>query len=568
MPEEGASRPQASAPPWLGVYPKGLDWNMAIEERAVFALLDEAALRYPDHCAIDFLGKRSSYRGLAGLVARAVCGFRKLGVQKGVRVGLFLPNCPYYVIAFFAILKAGGTVVNFNPLYAEQELLHQIEDSETEILVTLDLDRLQRKIAGLAGRCRLRRIIVCSMLAALPFPKDLGFRLFKWRELARIAPDGLYMPFDALIANDGECEVAAVDPGVDLAALQYTGGTTGTPKGVRLTHANLHANALQISRWFTGAEQGRERILAVLPLFHAFGMTAIMNLALALGGALIMLPRFDPRELLRTIERTRATLLLGVPTIFRALVEFPAIGRYDLSSLKVCVSGGNSLPADLQERFEALTRCRLAEGYGLTECSPVVACNPFEGAGKPGSVGLPLPRTTVEIVSLADGRSAVPAGERGEICVAGPQVMAGYWKQPAATAEVLMDGRLHTGDVGYLDESGYVFIVDRLKDVIITGGFNVYPRNVEDAILLHPAVADAAVAGIPDSYWGQVVKAYVVPRPGASVDGKAILAFLKDKLSAMEIPKEIVFADSLPKSAIGKTLKRRLPAGAPVSETD
>ncbi len=415
MLEEGASRPQASAPPWLGVYPKGLDWNMAIEERAVFALLDEAALRFPDHCALDFLGKRSSYRGLAGLVARAVCGFRKLGVQKGVQVGLFLPNCPYYVIAYFAILKAGGTVVNLNPLYAERELLHQIEDSETEILVTLDLDRLQRKIAGLAGRCRLRRIIVCSMVAALPFPKDLGFRLFKWRERARIPPDGLYMPFDALIANDGGCETAAVDPGVDLAALQYTGGTTGTPKGVRLTHANLYANALQISRWFTGAEPGQERILAVLPLFHAFGMTAIMNLALALGGALIMLPRFDPRELLRTIERARATLLLGVPTIFRALVEFPAIGRYDLSSLKVCVSGGDSLPSDLQDRFEALTRCRLKEGYGLTECSPVVACNPFEGAGKPGSVGLPLPRTTVEIVSLADGRSAVPAGERGEI---------------------------------------------------------------------------------------------------------------------------------------------------------
>jgi long-chain acyl-CoA synthetase len=379
-----------------------------------------------------------------------------------------------------------------------------------------------------------------------------------------VPSDAVHAPFGSLIANDGRYVAHEIDPHVDIAALQYTGGTTGVPKGVCLTHGNLCANAMQISAWFTGAEPGRERILAVLPFFHAFGMTAVMNLAIALGGELVMLPRFVVRQVLRSIERTRATLFLGVPTIFRAIADFQSVERYDLSSLKVCVSGGDTLPMELSERYEALTGCRLTEGYGLTECSPVVTCNPFAGAGKRGSVGLPLARTSVEIVSLSDGRTPVPIGQRGEISVSGPQVMAGYWRRPDETAGVLTGGRLRTGDVGYMDEDGYTYIVDRLKDVIITGGYNVYPRYVEAAIRLHPGVADAAVIGVPDSYWGQIVKAYIVPSPEAALHERGILDFLSDKLSPIEIPKQIEFRDSLPKSLIGKILKRELsPTGGP-----
>jgi long-chain acyl-CoA synthetase len=315
---------------------------------------------------------------------------------------------------------------------------------------------------------------------------------------------------------------------------------------------------MQISAWFTGAEPGRERILAVLPLSHAFGMTAVMNLAIAVGGELIVLPRFDVRDVLRAIERKRATLFLGVPTIFRAIADFPHLARHDLSSLKVCVSGGDALPADLQTRYETLTGCRLTEGYGLTECAPVVACNPFEGQGKRGSVGLPLPRTVVEITALAGDRGPLPPGRPGEICVSGPQVMKGYWRRPEETAEVLRGGRLRTGDVGYIDADGYVFFVGRLKDVIVTGGYNVYPRYVEEAIRMHPDIIDVLVVGVPDAYWGQIAKAYIVPRPHASLDERAVLDFLADKLSPIERPKEIEFRKSLPRSPIGKASGRAL----------
>ena len=537
---------------------------MALEARPLFSLLDDAIASYPDHRCIDFLGRRYDYRSVGDLVAKAARGLQRLGVRKGVKVGLLLPNCPYYVICFFAVLKAGGIVINYNPLSAERELREQIDDSGTDILVTLDLAALYCKLPRLSGQCPLRKVILCSMRAALPWPESLIFRLFKRGERADVPRDAAYVAFGSLIANDGDYVAHEIDPHVDIAALQYTGGTTGVPKGVCLTHGNLYTNAMQITSWFTGAEPGRERILAVLPFFHAFGMTAVMNLAITVGGELVMLPRFDVHQVLRSIERKKATLFLGVPTIFKAIADFPRIAGYDLSSLKVCVSGGDTLPLDLQERYEALTGCRLTEGYGLTECSPVVTCNPFAGAGKRGSVGLPLPRTTVEIVSLSDGRTPVAVGQRGEISVSGPQVMASYWRRPAETVDVLIEGRLRTGDVGYMDAEGYTYILDRLKDVIITGGYNVYPRYVEAAIRLHPGVADAAVIGVPDSYWGQIVKAYIVRRPAAALDERGILDFLSDKLSPIEMPKQIEFRGSLPKSLIGKILRRGLsPASGP-----
>lgn len=555
----GASAGAASgARPWTAAYPQGLDWDMAIDAMPLFCLLDDAVGRCPDHRAVDFLGKTWTYREIGVQVAKAALGLQQLGVSKGVKVGLLLPNCPYYPVCFFAILKAGGTVVNYNPLDAEQQLLNQIDDSETDILMTLDVNPLHRMGRNLLRRSRLRRLVICSMVEILPFPRNILFRLFGQQSGARGEADAAWLSFNTLIANDGSYRETPCDPQVDFAAIQYTGGTTGTPKGALLTHANLHANALQISRWFTDAEPGRERVFAVLPLFHAFGMTAIMNLAIALGAELVMLPRFNVRSVLRSIERTKPTLFLGVPTIFRAIADYPRVQRYDLRSLKVCVSGGDTLPPDVQRRFETTTGCSLTEGYGLTECSPVVTCNPFTGTRKRGSVGLPLPRTTVTVVSLTDRRTPLPLGSYGEICVSGPQVMTGYWKRQGATMEVLADGLLHTGDIGYIDQDGYLYVVDRLKDMIITGGSNVYPRAVEEAIRRHPGVADVAVVGASDAYWGQIVKAHIVKAPDAKLTEAEIRHFLKDKLSRFEIPRRIEFCGRLPLSPIGKVLKRKL----------
>jgi long-chain acyl-CoA synthetase len=357
--------------------------------------------------------------------------------------------------------------------------------------------------------------------------------------------------------------VAALNPAGqdDTAVLQYTGGTTGAPKAVTLSHGNLFANARQISLWFTRAEPGAERIIAILPLTHSFGMTAIMNLALSLGGEMILLPRFKMRELLGAIERRRATMILGVPTLFHAINEYSRLSRHDLSSLKVAVSGGDSLPIPVQQRFEQLTGCPLAEGYGLSECGPVVACgNPLEGLARPGSCGLPLPGTVVEIVSLEDGVSVLPPDTIGEICVTGPQVMSGYWQRPDETAKCLRNGCLHTGDVGQMDEDGYLYFVDRLKEVIVVHGYKVYPRVVEEVLRTHPSVSEAAVIGVPDETRGHVPKAFVVRRPGKAVTEDTLQKHVAERLSVTSVPREVVFRPSLPKSVAGKVLKSALEA--------
>jgi long-chain acyl-CoA synthetase len=375
----------------------------------------------------------------------------------------------------------------------------------------------------------------------------------RWRE------DEAHVAFATLTNNDGMVPPAAIDPLHDVAVLQYTGGTTGTPKGAMLTHANLLANAMQCRLWFQGTKEGGERVLAVLPFFHVFAMTSAMNFAITVGAEIIMLPRFELKMLLDTIARKKPTIFPGVPTIYTAINNAKETASYDLSSIRSCISGGAPLPVEVKNSFERLTGCVLVEGYGLSEASPVVACNPFNGANKPGSVGLPLPGTLVEIVSLDEQPPRIlPQGERGEICVTGPQIMAGYWGKPEETARVLAGGRLHTGDVGYLDEDGYLFLVDRIKDVIIASGYKIYPRNVEEAIYQHPAVAECIVVGLPDPYRGQTVKAYVVRATGQGLTDTELLAFLADKLSPMEMPKQIEFRASLPKTVIGKLSKKDL----------
>ncbi len=541
------------------LYPPEVDWAASLPVHPLDRLLDDAVRRFGERSCLDFLDRKYSFREVGDLVARAAKGLRALGVVKGTRVGLSLPNTPYYVICYFAILKAGGTVVNFNPLYAEPEVRHLLVDSGAEIMVTLDLAQLYPSVARLLGTGRLRRIVVCPMAGILPFAKSWLFRLFRRRDVAAWSADAAHVPFATLIANDGIAPAATIDPRRDLAVLQYTGGTTGTPKGAMLTHANLLANTMQCRLWFRGTKEGGERVLAVLPFFHVFAMTSAMNFAIAIGAEIVMLPRFELKMLLRTIARKKPTIFPGVPTIYTAINNAKETPRYDLSSVKSCISGGAPLPVEVKASFEKLTGCVLVEGYGLSEASPVVACNPFGGANKAGSVGLPLPGTLIEIVALDEQPPRVlPQGERGEICVSGPQIMAGYWGKPEETARVLAGGRLHTGDVGYLDADGYLFLVDRIKDLIIASGYKIYPRNVEEAIYQHPAVAECIVVGLPDPYRGQTVKAFVVRAAGRDLTEADLLAFLADKLSPMELPKQIEFRASLPKTTIGKLSKKDL----------
>lgn len=544
-------------PVWLKSYPPGIDWSMAIEDRPLYALLDDAVARFGDRVCADFMDKTFTYREIGDLVDRAAKGFQAMGIGPGSRVGLFLPNCPYYVIAYFAVLKAGATVVNFNPLYAEREVAQQIEDSGTEVMVTLDLAQLYDKLARMLGETGLKRIVVCRMAGVLPFPKNLLFPLVKRREVARIPRDDRHIRFEDLTANDGRVTPAKVGPD-DLAILQYTGGTTGIPKGAMLSHRNVYANALQSTAWFPDAEPGREVMLGVLPFFHVFAMTAVMNLSIRIGATIIMMPRFNLEEVMKTIDRKKPTLFPAVPTIYTAINMHRHRGRYDLSSIKFCLSGGAPLPVEVKNEFEALTGCRLVEGYGLSEASPVVTCNPVSGAGRAGSIGLPLPGTVVEVVSLDDPLRLLGQGEKGEICVRGPQVMLGYWRNEEETQRALAGGRLHTGDVGYVDEDGYAYIVDRIKDLILAGGYNIYPRNVEEAIYLHPCVAECVVAGIPDPYRGQTVKAYIKLKDGVSLTRDELTAFLADKLSPIEMPKQVEFRDTLPKTMIGKLSRKAL----------
>ncbi|HIP79727.1 MAG TPA: long-chain fatty acid--CoA ligase [Kiloniellaceae bacterium] len=545
-------------PRWASAYPPGLDWRAEVASRPLFTLLDDAAARYPEHAFLDFLGKKTRYREAAATVERLAQGFRRHGVGKGIKVGLFLPNCPYFVLCFFAVLKAGGTVVAYNPLLAERELERQIRDSESEIMVTLDLARLHDKLLSVRAKTRLRKLVVCRMTGILPFPKNLLFAITKRKEKASIPSDDMHLSFETLLDSGDGAPLPEVDPGTDTAALLYTGGTTGIPKGVCLTHDNLYANAIQGARGLTTVEPGRERVLAVLPFFHAFGMTAVMNTGIAIGAELILLPRFDVSEVLRAIDRHKPTLFAAVPTIYVAITSAPNLQSYDLSSLKLCTSGGDALPLQIKENFERIAGCKLLEGYGLTEASPVVTFNLPGAVDKPGSIGLPMPRTTVEILSTEDRRTILGPGKRGEICGSGPQVMAGYWKHPKESADALVEGRLHTGDVGYMDEEGYVHLVDRLKDVIKTGGYTVYPSAIEAAIRPHPKVADVTVLGLPDAYWGQVVTAVIVPLPAHDLEDGEILAFLEDRLSPIETPKRIMFRSSLPRSVIGKILKADL----------
>jgi acyl-CoA synthetase (AMP-forming)/AMP-acid ligase II/esterase/lipase len=557
-----ASLPAKEPYPWEKSYPTGIDWHATISPRSLVDLFDDAVRDNGDRMCLNFRGKRTTYREVGQLVEACASGLQSLGVGRGIKVGLMLPNCPYAVICFYAVLKAGGTVVNINPLYAPLEIERQIEDADAQILITLDVKMLYNKVALLAGEggC-LERLIVCPMKGILRFTEKVAYGILKKGEIAAITEDERHIFLERLLTGGTAVKQVTIDPSVDVAVLQYTGGTTGLSKGAQLTHANIYVNTAQIAMWAPGIAHGKEKTLAVLPLFHSFGMTAVMNFGLWIGAELILLAKFHTAEVLAAIDREKPAIFIGVPTMFSALLESHETGNYDLSSLKFCVTGGAPLSADIQQRFEKLTGCRLIEGYGLSEAAPVCTVNPLDGP-RPGTAGLPLPGTIIEIAGVDDPQRLLPVGERGEICVTGPQVMLGYANRPGETMQALRGGRLHTGDVGYLDADGFLHVVDRIKDLILSGGFNVYPHHVEAAILAHPAVAEAAVCGIPDSHRGETVKAFVRLRDGAALSEGELRVFLEQQLAPFELPRNIEFRNDLPRTFLGKISKKDLKVGA------
>lgn len=536
--------------------PKSADF--VANPRAAGSMLDEAAQRFGARPAVDFLGRGWSWSDIATLADRAAAGLQQRGVVKGTRVGLCLPNTHYFIVMYYAILKAGGTVVNFNPLYTERELATQAQSAGTRIMVSLDVPMIQDKISALVAQGLLDQVVVCSMAQALPMLKSWAFRLLKSSERAAIPATKTYIRFANLIAGKSKPTPVTINPLEDVAALQFTGGTTGVPKAAMLTHGNITTNVQQVLAGSPPLAEGGERIMGVLPFFHVFAMTAVMNLGVAIGAELVLMPRLDIKMLMAAIERKRPTIVPGVPTLFTAISNAAGSGM-DLSFIKFCISGGAAISAEAADRFERLSQCSILEGYGLSEASPVVTATPPERI-KRNSVGTALPGTIIEIRDPEQPERILPQGEKGEICVRGPQIMKGYLDRPDETAKSMIDGALRTGDIGYLDADGYLFIVDRIKDLILCSGYNVYPRVIEEAAYQHPAVQDAIAIGIADSYRGQAPKLFVTLRPGAQATEAEILEFLKSHLNKIEIPKAIEIRDSLPKTLVGKLSKKELVA--------
>jgi len=552
---------EATTHPWLSNYPEGIDWSASIERRPLYETLEHTAERCRDNTAIDFLDYCLSYGELLEQVNHMAKGLQLMGVTPGARVGLCLPNTPYSVICYYGALRAGATVVNYNPLYVERELAFQIDDSNTEIMITMDLEALYPKVAAMLSRTEsLKKIIVCPMAAILPKIKSVLFRLLKRKEIANIEPSVAIVHFQDLLDNDGGPTQVNVDLDNDIAVLQYTGGTTGRPKGAMLTQGNLSANVSQMLLWYVDLNPGEEKVLGVLPFFHVFAMTAVMNFAVAAGAQMILLPRYELGQTLATINKKKPTIFPAVPTIYTAINQAPDLAKYDLSAVRYCISGGAPLPLEVKETFERLTGCRLVEGYGLSETAPVATCNAMQDINKPGSIGQVVPGTEISIHDLEAPNDVVPTGERGEVWIKGPQVMKGYLNRPQETADSLREGWFRTGDVGYMDEDGHFFLVDRLKDLILCSGYNVYPRMVEEAIYLHPAVAEVTVIGIDDDYRGQSPKAFVKLKEGEKITEDEMKTFLADKLSKIEMPSRIEFRLELPKTIIGKLSKKELVA--------
>ena len=551
--------------PWINSYPAGLRWDAEITVRPVDQILDQAVAGHPDRAAIDFMGRLFSYREFGQLVARAAKGLQALGVGPGVHVGLFLANTPHYLVSFFAVLKAGGVVVNYSPLDAEQVLAHKVADSQTDLLITLDSPLLYPQMERLLATTRLKTLVVGTVGEMTENPAAITAQLQAAGQWVDVAWDARRVTFASLLDNDGAYQPHDIgDPNKALAVLQYTGGTTGSPKGAMLTHGNLSAANQQY--WLTcvrgGADlqEGAERFLAVLPPFHIYALSVNMLLGVRLAATLILHTRFEPEPVLRDLSDKQVTVFCGVPTMFTAINHFPGADGQDLSSLKFCGSGGAPLPREVHQRFLALTGCSLAEGWGMTETAPSGTFSPVKAPQRVGSCGLPMPGVTIRLASLDNPNEYVGPGERGEMCVGGPNIMMGYWNKPEANAEAFnADGLLRTGDVATMDAEGYFSIVDRTKDMLLCSGYNVYPRTIEEAIYAHPAVAEVSVIGIPDAYRGQSPKAFVALKTGApAITLDEMRAFLRERIGKHEMIGALEIRDALPKTPVGKLSKKEL----------
>jgi long-chain acyl-CoA synthetase len=549
---------------WRTAYRHPGPWDLDLPPETMIGLFEKSAARRGDAPLIDFLGRSYSYAETLDGANRVACGLAALGYGPGDRIGLFLPNVPHYIAAYYGILKLGATVVNFSPLYTVDELAHQVEDSGTRLLFTLSASALLPTALKVLDRSAIERLVVGSVAGALPPAKSLFYRWFRGKEVTAKPDDRRIMAFSKLIANDGACIAPDLDPNNDLALIQYTGGTTGTPKGAMLTHQNLSANARQIARLDPQLGDTEDRILGALPLFHVFANTCVLNRTVVAGGEIVMLPRFDAAQVLAAIQRTKPSAVPGVPTMYQALIDHPKAASTDFSSLRFCISGGAPLSAGTKERFESVTGATLIEGYGLSESSGVVSANPYAALNKSGTIGQPIPATRIALVDKEDPSRDVPDGEPGEIIVSGPQIMKGYWNRPDADAEVFVerDGRrwLRTGDVGQIDADGYVRIVDRLKDMIAVGGFKVFPSQIEAILYKHPAVKEALVIGIPDPYRGETPRAYVTLIEDSDVTGEALAAWLNPQLGKHERVDSVVVRLTLPKTMIGKLSRKDLVA--------
>lgn len=527
--------------PWIAVYPPQLHYHLDYPDIPLQGLIDRALETNVNGTALIFYGHPISYSQFAAMANRFANSLIQLGFKKGDRVALVGPNCPQWIIAFFGVLKAGGIVVQTNPMYVERELEDLFNDSGAETVVVYE--PLLPRIKAVQPCSGVKRVIVFNLMPGQAQAAE-GILLF----------DGM-----VLSGTDTPPKVE-INPSEDVALLQYTGGTTGVSKGVMLTHRNLVTNALQVKDFLIPACEAPEKevVLTVLPLFHVYGMTVAMNIALALGCTQVLLPRFDPKEVLEAVEKYGVSFLPGAPTMYVGLINYPEVGKYKLTSIKGCISGSAPLPVQVQREFERLTGGILVEGYGLSETSPVTNCNPIVGTRKYGSIGLPLPDTVCRVMDMETGTMEMPPGQVGELAIKGPQVMKGYWNNPVETDMVLKDGWLFTGDIAKMDEEGFFYIVDRKKDTIIAGGFNIYPREIEDVLYDHPKVRECAVIGIADAYRGETVKAFLVLKDELAATEEEIISFCRERLAAFKVPRSVDFRESLPKTLVGKALRRAL----------
>lgn len=524
---------------WLKSYEPGVPHSIEYPEISLYEMFQETVKQYSDLPALSFMGHEITYAGLQSQVEKLAAALEGLGVKKGDRVAIHLPNCPQFPIAFYAALSLGAIAIPCNPMYVARELTHQLNDSETETIITLT--SFYKMIKELQPKTTLKNIIAVNLEG----------------DSVKIETDDY--SFASLMKEYGGKQAQPVEVlPEDRAAFMYTGGATGVSKGAILQHRHLLANALQLKAWAPDLKNGEEIFLSVLPLYHSYGLTLALNLPVLTGNKMVLLPRFELRSVLQTIDREKPTRFPGVPTMYVAINNAPDLHEYDLSSIKVCNSGAAPLPVKVQEVFEKITGGKLTEGYGLSEASPVTHSNPIYGKNVPGSIGLPIPDTEMKIVDIETGDTELPIGESGELCVRGPQIMEGYLNMPEETAQSLRDGWLYTGDIAKVDEEGYTYIVDRKKDMVIAGGYNIFPRDIEEVLYTHPKIMEATAIGISDPYRGETLKAYVVLKEGETLTEEEVIEFCKENLAAYKVPKLVEFRTELPKTMVGKILRRAL----------